>query len=114
MDLPLPPTQVDDAHLIPWVLGAMFIGLLIMFKLFYDRHTKLELKFDVGQDYTKTVLVEALNNSTQAIRDNKREVRDLRNALVEYDLIPSEMKADSETDIYPVLPTNPPRTPHSG
>jgi hypothetical protein len=95
LEVPLPPAQVDDAHLLPWVLLVLFVGFLYLGKRVLagdkkceERNAKLEAEFREEKKYTRSILVGCINESTQASRD-------LRKALAERDYIPADQGSDT-------------------
>jgi hypothetical protein len=99
MEVPLPPTQADDAHVLPWVLLVLFLGLVYLAKLFLDgnkkceeRNNKLEEKFDASVTYTQTILVNCINENTHAFRSLKRD-------MAEHDFIPQDEESDTQVNI---------------
>lgn len=109
-----PPASTDNQTVILWSLGVLLIVAAGLFKIFYDGNRRCEErgkaleekvdrnqeKYDAAQTMTQTVLVAALNR-------NSDKLKDWEHALLERDLIPQDMKTDSETDIYPAQPATP-------
>jgi hypothetical protein len=110
-----PPATTDNQTVILWSLGVLMVVAAGLFKLFYDGNRRCEErgklleekvdrnqeKYDAAQTLTQTVLVAALNR-------NSDKLKDMEHALIERDLIPSDMKSDSETDVY----SSPAHTPN--
>jgi hypothetical protein len=99
MEVPLPPIQTDDSHVLPWVLGVLFLGLLYLAKMFIDgnrkceeRNNKLEEKFDASVTYTQTILVNCINENTHAFRSLRRD-------MAEHDFIPQDEESDTQVSL---------------